>query len=195
VILTTLYIAGAKNINSWCTRKGDLQCTSPLDVLMVSSSSIAITTDGERLACGGFSLSEPIRLGNLEFIIDYFGGQSLSPWKGNEGAVFVGSIHSGASTPHWALVEDSTEEFLTASSGEGSFGHPYPRWRSTGASFAPTTTAIGKGGTLATTRFPPTDGGAVARNQSPLRASSCSPQRTTDASPCSASQCRARPMS
>jgi hypothetical protein len=46
---------------------------------MVSSSSIAITADCERLACGGFSLSEPVRLGNLEFITDYFGGLSPSP--------------------------------------------------------------------------------------------------------------------
>jgi hypothetical protein len=44
---------------------------------MVSSFSIAITTDGEHIACGGFSLGEPFCLGNLEFITDYFGDLSL----------------------------------------------------------------------------------------------------------------------
>jgi hypothetical protein len=33
-ILTTLYLAGAKNTNSWHARKGDLQRAFPLDVLM-----------------------------------------------------------------------------------------------------------------------------------------------------------------
>jgi hypothetical protein len=39
---------------------------------------------------------EPVRLGNFEFITDYFGGLSLSPRRGNEGAIFVGLTHSGA---------------------------------------------------------------------------------------------------
>jgi hypothetical protein len=46
---------------------------------MVPSSTIIVTADGERLTCGGFSFSETIRLGNFEFIADYFGGLSLSP--------------------------------------------------------------------------------------------------------------------
>jgi hypothetical protein len=99
VILTTLYLAGAKNTSSWHDRKGDLQRVTPLDVLMVPSSSIAITAVGEHLACGGFSLGEPVRLGNIEFIADYFDSLSLSPRRGNESVVFVGSTHSGASTP------------------------------------------------------------------------------------------------
>jgi hypothetical protein len=78
---------------------------------MVPSSSIAITIDDERLACGGFSLGEPVCLGNFEFITEYFCGQSLSPMRGNEGAIFVGSTRSGASTPQRATIEDSTEEF------------------------------------------------------------------------------------
>jgi hypothetical protein len=41
------------------------------------------------------------------------------------------------------------------SSGQGSFGHPSPRWRSIGASFAPTTTTTWKKNAPATTRFPP----------------------------------------
>jgi hypothetical protein len=101
-----------------------LQRATPLGILMVPSSSIAITADGEHLACGGFSLSEPVRFGNFEFIADYFGGPSLSPRRGNEGAVVAGSTHSEASTLQRATIEDSIEEFLTVLSGEGSFGHP-----------------------------------------------------------------------
>ncbi len=94
--MTTLYLAGAKNTDSWHARKGDLQRAFPLDVLMVPSSVITITADGERLTCGGFSLCKTIRLGNFEFIINYFGGLSLSPSRGNKGATFIGSTHSGA---------------------------------------------------------------------------------------------------
>jgi hypothetical protein len=36
-ILTTLYLAGAKNTDSWHTRKGDFWSALPLDVLMVYS--------------------------------------------------------------------------------------------------------------------------------------------------------------
>jgi hypothetical protein len=30
-------LVGVENIDSWCTRKGDLQCAFPLDVQMVPS--------------------------------------------------------------------------------------------------------------------------------------------------------------
>jgi hypothetical protein len=66
---------------------------------MVSTSSIAITADGRCLVCGGFYLDEPVHLGNLEFITNYFDRLILSPSRGNECAVFMGSTHSGASTP------------------------------------------------------------------------------------------------
>jgi hypothetical protein len=52
----------------------------------------------------------------------------------------MGSTHNGASTLWWAMTEDFTEEFLTASRGERSFGLPSPRRRGTGASLAPITT-------------------------------------------------------
>jgi hypothetical protein len=77
-ILTTLYLSGAKNIDSWHTRKEDLQRAFPLDVLMVPSSALTVTTDGEHLTCSGFSLGETIHLRNFEFITNYFGGPSLS---------------------------------------------------------------------------------------------------------------------
>jgi hypothetical protein len=88
------------------------------DVLMVPSSSITVVANGERLTCSGFTLGEPVCLGNFECITDYFGGLRLSPRRGNDGAIFMGSTHSEASTPQWATIEDSPEEFLMASSGK-----------------------------------------------------------------------------
>jgi hypothetical protein len=110
-----------------------------LDVLMVPSSTITIIADGECLTCSGLSLGETVRLGNFEFIPDYFGGLRLSPRRGDEGAAFMGSTHSRASTPRWAMIEDSAKEFPLASSGKGSFGLPSPRRRVMGASLAPVT--------------------------------------------------------
>jgi hypothetical protein len=101
---------------------------------MVPSSAIAVAADDERLTCGGFSLDEIVHLGNLEFIVDYFDGLSLSPRRGDTGTTFMGSTRSGAPTLRQAMIEDSAKEFLTASSGEGSFSLPSPRRRGTGAS-------------------------------------------------------------
>jgi hypothetical protein len=111
---------------------------------MVASSSITVAVDGKCLTCGRFSLDKPIHLGNFKFIADYFSGPSLSPSRGNEGTTFMGSTHSRAPTPQWATMEVSTEEFLTASSREGSFGHPSPKWHSIGASFVPATPKHGR---------------------------------------------------
>jgi hypothetical protein len=83
MILTTLYLTGAKNTDSWRARKGDLQHAFPLNVLMVPSSGIAVK--GEHLMCGEFSHCETVRLGNFEFIINYFGSLILSP----EGASII----------------------------------------------------------------------------------------------------------
>jgi hypothetical protein len=107
---------------------------------MVPSSSIAIAADGERLTCGGLSLGEPVRVGNFQFIANYFGGLSLYPRRGDEATAFVGSTHSWASTLQWATMEDSIEEFLTVSCVEGSFGHPSPRWHGMRDPPAPITT-------------------------------------------------------
>jgi hypothetical protein len=90
-ILTTLYLAGAENTDSWHARKGNLQHAFPLVVPMVPSSAITIVTDGECLTCGGLSLKETIHLRNFKFITDYFGSLSLSPRRGNEG---VHELHS-----------------------------------------------------------------------------------------------------
>jgi hypothetical protein len=99
---------------------------------MVPSSAIAIGGDGEHLTCDGFSLGETVHLGNFEFIADYFGGLSLSHRRGDEGTTIMGSTRSGASTPWRAMIEDSAEGLLTASSGEGSFGLPSSRRCSAG---------------------------------------------------------------
>jgi hypothetical protein len=88
-------LAGAKNIDSWHARKGDLQCAFLLDVLMVPSSAINITIDGGSLMCDGFSLGETVRLGSFEFIVDYFDGLSLSPRRGDSSAAFMGSTCHG----------------------------------------------------------------------------------------------------
>jgi hypothetical protein len=95
--------------------------------------------DGERLMCGGFSLSETIHFGSLEFIADCFSGLSLSPKGSNSGAIFVGTTRSG-SPSLWSMIENSADEFYMASSGEGSFGLPVSRRHSTGALPAPIAT-------------------------------------------------------
>jgi hypothetical protein len=89
---------------------------------------------------GGFSLGKNFCLGNIEFIFNYFGGLSLLPRRGDSGAAFMGSTRSGTPSPRWSMIEDSAEEFLTASSGEGVFGLPSPRMCDTGAPPAPVTT-------------------------------------------------------
>jgi hypothetical protein len=62
---------------------------------MVHSSMLAVTTDGECLACGGLSLGETVHFRSLEFIADCFDSLSLSPKRNNSGAVFVGTTCNG----------------------------------------------------------------------------------------------------
>jgi hypothetical protein len=85
---------------------------------MVPSSVLTFSTDSEHLTCGGYSLNEIIRLGSFEFIEDYLGGLSLSP-RSDSCVTFMGSTHSRTPSPRRAMIEDSTEEFHTASSREG----------------------------------------------------------------------------
>jgi hypothetical protein len=86
---------------------------------MVPSSMLGVTIDYECLLCCGFSLGETVRLGNFEFTTDYFSGLSLSPRRSNSSATFMGSMRNRSPSLWWAMVEDSFEEFDTASSGEG----------------------------------------------------------------------------
>jgi hypothetical protein len=91
-ILITLYLVGVKNIDNLHAMNEDLQCVFPLDISMVHSSLLAISVDGERLTCDGFSL-------------DYHGGLSLSPMINNSGAAFIDSTHSGPPSSLRAMIE------------------------------------------------------------------------------------------
>jgi hypothetical protein len=84
-------------------------------------------------------LGETVRLGNFEFIADYFNSLSLSPRRYDSSTVFMGSTRSGTPSPWWAMIEDSVKEFLMASSREGGFGLPSPRRCGTGTLPAPVT--------------------------------------------------------
>jgi hypothetical protein len=103
----------------------------PLNVSMVHSSTLIVTTDCERLTYGGLSHGKTVHFGSLEFITDCFSSLSLS-LKGNDsGTVFVGMAHSGSASMHTILV-DSINMFYMTSSGEGSSGFPISRMCSMG---------------------------------------------------------------
>jgi hypothetical protein len=60
---------------------------------MVHSYALTVSTDGEHLTCGGFSLNETIRFGSL-FIADCFGGLRLYPKESDSGAIFRSTTRS-----------------------------------------------------------------------------------------------------
>jgi hypothetical protein len=62
---------------------------------MVPSYTLVVSTDGQRMPCGGFSLGETIRFGRLVFIADYFGSLSLTLRRSHLDAAFTGSTRSG----------------------------------------------------------------------------------------------------
>jgi hypothetical protein len=47
--------------DSWRAKYEDLQRAFPLDSLMVHSFALAVSTNGERLTCGGFSIGKTMR--------------------------------------------------------------------------------------------------------------------------------------
>jgi hypothetical protein len=140
VILSNLYLVGAKNINSWRTRKGDLERAFSLDILMIPSSVSAVTGDSECLLCDLFSLEETFRFRSLEFIAGHFGGLSRSPMGNGSDATIMASTHGRPSSSLWAMAGDFTKEFHTASDGEGRINLPSPRRHDTGGFNHPATT-------------------------------------------------------
>jgi hypothetical protein len=107
---------------------------------MVLSSALTVTADGERLSCGGFSLGETIHFGSIKFIIDLFGGLSLSPLGDGLDAIVMGSTRGRPPSPLRATMGDSTKEFHTTSDGEGRTYLLSPRRHHTGASPTSATT-------------------------------------------------------
>jgi hypothetical protein len=101
---------------------------------------LAISTDSERLMCGGLSLGETIRFGSLEFITNCVSGLSLSPRRNDLDATFMGSSRSGPPSPLWAMIGDSTKELHTTLSRERGSGLPSPRRHGVEALPAPATT-------------------------------------------------------
>jgi hypothetical protein len=116
-----------------------LQRVFPLNVLIVHSSMLVVATDGERMTCGGFSLSETVYFGSLEFIVDCFNSLSISPKGSNSGTIFVGTTRSGSPSLR-ATIEDSNNEFYMAPSREGSSGVPASQRHSMGPPLAPIVT-------------------------------------------------------
>jgi hypothetical protein len=103
---------------------------------MVPSSALTVATDGDRLMCGGLSLSDVVRHGSFEFIADYFSDLSLSPRRGDLGPTFMGSTHSVTPSLCQAMIEVFPEEVLTTSSGEGGSSLSSPRRHGTGGLLA-----------------------------------------------------------
>jgi hypothetical protein len=60
---------------------------------MVHSSTLTVTTNGEHLTCGGFSLGETVHFGSSEFIVDCFSSLSLSQRGNKSGIVFMAMAH------------------------------------------------------------------------------------------------------
>jgi hypothetical protein len=77
--LTTLYLVGAKNTDSWHARKGDLQRAFPLDVLMVPSPKLSFVANGNNPTSVGLALGNTIHFGSMEFTTDRLGRLSLFP--------------------------------------------------------------------------------------------------------------------
>jgi hypothetical protein len=112
-------------------QKGGFVACFPLNILMVHTSMLAVITDGKCLTYGGLSLGETVCFRSLKFIADYFGSLSLSPKGNDSGTVFVGMTHGGSPSLQ-TILENSTNEFYTTSSGEGSSGFPISQRSSMG---------------------------------------------------------------
>jgi hypothetical protein len=147
-ILTTLYLTGAKNTDSWHARKGDLQSTFPLDVPMVTSPKLSFIANTNNPTGDGLAPSKTIRFGSLEFTIDHLGHVSLSPEERDSSAIFIGMVHSGSPSLHTILVDSS------ASGVGGSYRSTGPRGCNVLTPTVPITTTPAPENTPALQTFP-----------------------------------------
>jgi hypothetical protein len=112
----------------------------PVNVSIVHSPKLTVITDGKHQTGGSFTHDETIHFGSLEFIANCFSTLSLSDEGNGSGAVFGGIAHSG-SPSLLPILEDSTDEGDTASSGGISSSFPVSRECNLVTPFAPITTA------------------------------------------------------
>jgi hypothetical protein len=77
--LTTLYLVGAKNTDSWHARKGDFHPAFPLDIQMVPSLKVSFIANGNHLTSVGLAPGSTIRFSSMKFTADRLGRLSLSP--------------------------------------------------------------------------------------------------------------------
>jgi hypothetical protein len=125
VILTTLYLVGAKNTNSWCARKGDLHHDFPLDILLVPSLKLSFIANGNHPIGVSLTPGSAICFGSLEFTTDHLSHLSFSPQEWDSSVVFVGMVHNGSPSLHTTLKE-SSDEYGAALGAWESFGSPNP---------------------------------------------------------------------
>jgi hypothetical protein len=117
-------LVGAKNTDSWHTRKLDLQHTFPLDVPRVISLKHSFIANGDNLIGVSLTPGETIHFSSLEFTTDRHGCLSLSPYEGDSSTIFVGMVHGGSPSLH-TILEDSSNEGGTASGARDSPRHHY----------------------------------------------------------------------
>jgi hypothetical protein len=97
----------------------------PLKVKMVHSPKLTVIVNGKHQTSVGFITDgkHQIFFGGLEFITYHFSRLSFSPDGNDSGTVFVGVVHNGLPSLQ-TILEESTDEGDTASSGVGSSDFP-----------------------------------------------------------------------
>jgi hypothetical protein len=92
---------------------------------MVHSPKLTIIVNGKHQTSVGFITDgkHQIFFGGLEFITYHFSRLSFSPDGNDSGTVFVGVVHNGLPSLQ-TILEESTDEGDTASSGVGSSDFP-----------------------------------------------------------------------
>jgi hypothetical protein len=93
---------------------------------MVYSPKLTFIANDNNTTDVGFSPSETICFGSLEFTVDRFSNMSLSPEAQDLGAIFIGMVHSESPSLH-IILRESFDEGNVASGGGGSSGFPGPR--------------------------------------------------------------------